>query len=303
MRIFKVAAKVSRIVLLKFRLWCWAINSRIHNTITISTKQGIFTVALGKDEPIGKALYSKRQFELGLMSSTMAFLRSMKMCPPKGQGTIIDIGANNGVISVGMLYAGELEKAIAIEPEPRNFSLLQRNVKQNGFSDKVICLPRAVSNYNGEVLFELSDNNFGDHRVRTDSQVNDSNEKYNESKRRTVKVKCDRLDDLLAGLSDDSLLQNIAIVWIDIQGYEGYAFMGARNLLSKGVPVMAEIWPYGIRRAGMSQEQFCDIAKELWSNYWVMRRGRFIRYPIDTLSILFEELGYDGDYGNAIFTQ
>ena len=91
-------------------------------------------------------------------------------------------------------------------------------------------------------------------------------------------------------------------MWIDVQGYEGYAFLGAKNLLSKGIPVVSKIWPYGIARAGMTQEQFCKIAENFWMNYYVMRRGKFVRYPIHTLGILFEELGYDGGYDNIIFT-
>lgn len=307
MRLYKLTVKILRRVLLKYRLLCWAINSKFRKVITISTKQGVFTVALGKKEPIGKSLYTERQYELGLMSNTMAFLRNKQMCPPKGQGTIIDIGANNGVTSVGMLYMGEFERAIAFEPEPRNFSLLQHNTKQNGFSDKIVCLPYAVSDHKGDVLFELSYSNFGDHRVRADVRMQRTNgqseELYNESRRLTTTVRCDKLDDLLANIPDSSFSQNIAVVWIDVQGYEGYVFMGAKDLLSKGIPVVSEIWPYGILRAGMSQKQYCDIAKSIWSSYWVRRRGKFVRYPIDILDVLFDELGYGYNFDNIIFSK
>ncbi|MBP88698.1 MAG: hypothetical protein CMJ64_18625 [Planctomycetaceae bacterium] len=61
--------------------------------------------------------------------------------PGDGKGTIIDIGANIGPIAIAMLQLELVDKAIMIEPDPRNFALLQRNVDQNQLTDKVICLP------------------------------------------------------------------------------------------------------------------------------------------------------------------
>ena len=303
MRLKRLAIKALKRGYVEFRLLLWEINRkfRIRRAVTVSTKQGVFTV-LAADDSICRSLYCEGQYELSIMSKTMAFLRSMQKCPQKGEGTIVDIGANIGVTSIGMLHTGELEKAIAIEPESQNFALLQRNVKQNGLEGKVICLPYAVSHQKGDTLFELSDSNFGDHRVRTNSYVVDSTELYHESVRRVITVQADQLDNLLAELPEP-VTHDIAIIWVDVQGYEGYVFMGAKKLLSKGAPVMSEIWPYGIRRAGMTQEQFCDIARSIWTNYWVLRRGKFVRYPVHTLDIFFNELGYDGDYGNIIFTK
>jgi FkbM family methyltransferase len=235
------------------------------------------------------------------MSNAIAFLRHEHLVPPKGQGTLVDIGANNGITSVSLLHTGEMEKSIAIEPEPRNFSILQHNVIQNGLKDRVLCLPYAASHQKGELLFELSDSNFGDHRVHTDTLVDSSAERYNESSRRVIKVPSDTVDSLLASLPD-TFTTSIAVVWIDVQGYEGYVFMGAEGLLSRGMPVVCEIWPYGIRQAGMSQEKYCDIAKSIWSYYWVMRRGKFVRYPIPILDTYFTELGYEGEFENVIFS-
>ena len=280
----------------------WQIIRQLRNSVTISTKQGIFTLSLNADDPIERELYCWGEYELDLISNTMSLLRKIKKSPPKGSGTLLDIGANNGVISIGMLYTGQIGKAIAIEPEPRNFSLLQKNIEQNKLKEKVICLPHAVPDCKSKIEFELSETNFGDHRVRREFHGAESNELFDESQRHVIQVEADQLDRLLqnvpAGFKED-----ISLVWIDVQGYEGYVFLGAKQLLSKDIPVMSEIWPYAIRRAGMSQEQFCNICRELWSNYWVMRRGRFVKYPINILDIFFDELGYDGDFDNVIFTK
>jgi hypothetical protein len=85
-----------------------------------------------------------------------------------------------------------------------------------------------------------------------------------------------------------------------VQGYEGYVFRGASAFLSKGVPTVTEIWPEGIRSAGMSLEAFTDIVKSKWSDYWVLRGERFIRYPIAMFDRYLEEIAFED--GNVIFT-
>jgi FkbM family methyltransferase len=199
-----------------------------------------------------------------------------------------------------MLKRGELARAIAIEPEPYNFSLLEHNVKQNGLNERILCLPYAASHQKAELRFELSASNYGDHRIRLDVPLQKSDERFDESKRRVMTVSCDTLDKLLGNVPE-YFSSSIGILWVDVQGHEGYAFMGARNLLSKGIPVVSEIWPYGIRRAGMSQDEFCNIAESNWSSYWVSRKGRFVRYPTSILCAFFEELGPDG-FQNVVFT-
>ena len=287
---------------IKLRRLCWGLNTKFRRTATVTTKQGVFTVFLSPNESLGRSLYCYREHEFDLMSKAMALLRSIELCPPKGEGTILDVGASNGVTSIGMLHLGELDRAIAIEPEPRNFVLLRHNVRQNSLNDRVVCLPAAASNQKGELPFEVSSTNDGDHRVRTNGN-HGVPELFQESVRRVITVQTDNLCDLLSDVPR-KFTQNIAVIWIDVQGYEGYVFLGAMKLLSTGIPVVSEIWPYGIRRSGMSEEQFCRIAEGIWSSYWMMRRGRFVRYPINTLAILFDELGLEGNsFDNVIFTR
>jgi hypothetical protein len=117
-----------------------------------------------------------------------------------------------------------------------------------------------------------------------------------------VHVAANTIDALLADV-DPKLTGDISVIWIDIQGYEGYAFVGAKKLLARGIPVVSEIWPYGMQRAGMAQETFYAIVNETWSSYWRRREGRFVEYPIDTFQSVFDDLGLDGDaYDNVIFT-
>lgn len=283
-------------LIVKVRGLQWQIHRRFKKFTTVSSQQGLLAIQLGADDYLGKHLYTRGQYELEIVTWSLELLRSIDKCPVKGKGTVVDIGANNGVISIGMLYCGEFEKAIAIEPEPQNFNLLLQNIKNNSLNERVIPLQYAVSDKAGEVVFEISDNNSGDHRVRVQTEAPD---RFHESKRPTINVKSDSLENLLQKIPQ-TFIDDIVLFWIDVQGYEGFIFSSAKDIFLRGTPVVTELWPYGISRAGMTKEQYCTIAEGIWSSYWVRRKQGFVEYPINTLAVFFEELGNEGDFDNII---
>jgi len=64
--------------------------------------------------------------------------------------TVIDIGANIGYFTTLLAkLVGPKGKVFAFEPDPRNFSLLQRTIERNGWSH-VVAEQKAVSNKAGE---------------------------------------------------------------------------------------------------------------------------------------------------------
>ena len=209
-----------------------------------------------------------------------------------------------------MLQVNKLGRSIAIEPDPDNFRMLDHNVVQNGFGDRVVRVHCAVSAQEGELELERSSVNFGDHRIRMVPQ-GDVSEAHDESKRSTVRVPARRVDDILRD-TPAAFVRDIAFVWIDVQGHEGYAFQGAEDLLARDVPVVAEFWPYGIRRAGMTEAEFNAIARRFWSGYWLQEGSgaskKFVHYPITHLERLFAEIGYNDSKTtnkacNIIFTK
>jgi FkbM family methyltransferase len=289
----------------KFRSFCWKLLRRVRSTVTIPTKQGLLTVDCA-DRYIAKSLYCRREYELDLMLLVTSHLRAAGMLPAKGQGTFLDIGANMGVTCVGMLTAGEFERAVAIEPGPRNFELLRRNVEQNGLAGRIHCLHCAVSDRSGTLQLELSDTNFGDHRVRTSAAIESNGERFAESRRRVIEIESKRLDDVAAALPAP-FAGPIALVWMDVQGYEGHVIQGGARIFGSGAPLATEIWPYGIRRSGMTQERFCDIVRSTWPSFWMLRgqrhRQRFVRYPTSVFDTVFDELGFEGAYDNVLLTR
>ena len=70
----------------------------------------------------------------------------------------IDAGANIGFFSISMMKHSKAKEAIVIEPNPNNLPLLNYNL--SSFKHLSI-IPIAVSNKEGEVVFELASSNTG----------------------------------------------------------------------------------------------------------------------------------------------
>ena len=280
----------------------WICLKKICKHYVVKTRQGAFKIST-KDSAIGRLLVVEGQFEYDFSIRVLEFLKANKFV--KDDNVLLyDIGANIGIIGVGLLRAKKVKYAIAVEPEPLNFKLLAENIKLNNLQEAALCLNYALGEQDGVLKMELSDDNPGDHRVKGANELV-GDERYGESKRRMVEVKSIQLDKLIkeSEVANKAKQGREALVWIDVQGYEGYVFKGARVLLSSGMPVVSEIWPYGILRSGMKLEEFIDIVSAIWSDYWVLRGERFIRYPISMFDRYIDELGVGHGYGNVIFTK
>jgi hypothetical protein len=96
---------------------------------------------------------------------------------------------------------------------------------------------------------------------------------------------------------------DVALVWVDVQGWEAAVFRGGRDLFSRDIPVVAEIWPYGLERACTPSREFAELVQRYWATYWVLRRGRFTPYPTSVFPHFMQELGVsEGSFENVIFT-
>jgi FkbM family methyltransferase len=295
------AAEAMRLSRAVFRHALFRLHGVVHDTVTIQTNQGRLTVST-RDHGIGARLYRERQYEYDSSLRAICFLKEMGFVP-QSNVCMLDVGANFGVISLGLILAGQIQRAIAIEPEPGNYCLLRRNVEQNGLSDQMLCLQLAVGDKASTLSMEISPNNRGDHRIRRTTAPG-ATERQNESSRQTIQVNSLPLKQILE-LPEihNRAMSSPSLMWIDVQGYEGYVFKGGRSLLDGGLPTVSEIWPYGILRAGMALEESVDIVSSIWSDYWIERRQRFVRYPITVFDRYLDELGTNGYFENVIFTK
>ncbi len=299
-RRFVSVLDILREIILWFRhmwiAWSWDFARLTRATITVKTLQGLFTVST-QDSTIGRHLYFDGHYQHDSVVNAVAFLREKGLIPAAGQGTVLDIGANVGVISIGMLTNGMVASAVAVEPDPTNFGLLHRNVANNNLGTRYTAIQAAASERAGNLKFALSNENFGDHRIQVQSEPADD-----KTGRRVIEVAAKPIDEMI-----DSLPANVAseitLIWIDVQGHEGYVFAGGSKLFSRAIPVVVEVWPFGIKRSGMTVEHFCELAQKYWRSFWVFRRcGKYVHYPISDLSKFCEELGDQGVYEDIILT-
>lgn len=174
-------------------------------------------------------------------------------------GTYLDIGANIGLtlIPVARIHG---VTAIGFEPEPNNFALLSENIRKNVTSQNVQLHNMALFNEKGELTFELSQSNHGDHRVRVGNSA-ESSSLYNESSRLTISVPGDRLDKIL----NASDLKKPLAIKIDTQGAEHNIYLGGRSIIASADVVFMEYWPYGINRMGGNVANLLDMISEDFS--------------------------------------
>jgi FkbM family methyltransferase len=265
------------------RKWRWLRANR--STVTVRTRQGILTVST-RDDVIGQLLFTDGHFQHDLVCNALSMLRGARFLPKRGTGTFVDIGANMGVISVGLLVADEFADVIGIEPDPLNFSLLERNIEQNDLTARARLMQAAATATRTAVPLGLSPDNFGDHRIGETTG------------RATVLVDGQPLDELVGDATP-------ALVWIDTQGHEASVLAGGGSVFRTGVPTVMEVWPFALERSWRGSAELCRLAAEYWDTFWVWRRaGRFVPYPIDQLPKFCEELGTERDeFDDVILTR
>lgn len=251
--------------------------------VTVDSYNGRLTFD-SRDKLIGKYLYIHRAYELAYIERTLGILEHDGYLDPgaRGTGTLLDVGANIGMICIALLLQGNFERAVAVEPSPRNLRLLHRNVVQNGLGERVLRLPYALSAADGELELELSEYNSGDNRIRHTS----AGGAWGEDRREVVRVPVRTLDGALAEHGVDPAAVRLA--WVDIQGHEGFFLDGARATLGAGVPVVSEFWPYGIERSGMTRAEYSRIVNELFTHFYHLRAGDAEKFPASRIDSLFD---------------
>ena len=219
-------------------------NSSEARALFFETSKGEFIVANGeesyivstKDKIIAKSLFRCSEFDLDkfFLAQRLAGINE-KDC------TLIDVGANVGSVCLPLVKRGIVADAIAIEPDPYNFKLLRANSILNSVEDRVVTINKALGATDGDCLtFELSFDNFGDHRIHSKKKSG----RYDEEKRRHIRVESTTLDSVLSEHKRKNLF-----LWMDVQGYEGHVLKGASDTLKEGHPLVIEFWPYGLERA------------------------------------------------------
>jgi FkbM family methyltransferase len=292
-------AKIKR----ELRRWHWRMvrggPGRRPRVLTASTTNGRLSFS-NMDITIARELFFERSWEFDLITHTTAYLREHGYLGSGSGDVMLDIGANVGMICIAMLKHGYFREALAFEPNAENFELLERNIRQNRMSGAIRAYHCGLSDTAGEMLMELSEWNFGDHRIRTSPEATPGQQ--NEERRRTVHVPVRTLDEVLAEAGAVAG-ERIGLIWVDVQGHEGHLFRGARRTLMRGMPVISEFWPYGLQRAGFDPDSFTALVASIFTHvvHVDLKGNRMERHPIKAIAEMFDPYPGPDDGQEVIF--
>ena len=193
-------------------------------------------------------LDSKDSLNLSLYGVYEEFETELIEKEVKKEDSVLDIGANIGYYT--LIFAklvGEHGKVFAFEPDPTNFELLRRNIEENGYKN-VVLINKAVSDKSERLKLFLSEDNLADHRIY-DSQDG----------RKFIEIESIRLDDYFKGYSG-----KIDFIKMDIEGTEYGAVRGMGTLFkkTKGLIIISEFWPFGLKRSGVEPVEYLNTLRE-----------------------------------------
>ena len=287
-----------------FRKLKWLFGTYLlpRHVATVKTENGILSFN-SKDRTLGRALNIEREFESQMMKRTVKLLtKNGDIKQVKGR-VVMDVGGYVGMSSIGFLNFNLFDNAIIFEPNPNSFLLIEKNIKQNNFSDQITAFNVALSNKNSELLMELSHKNFGDHRIRQEGPVQEGY--YHEEVRKIISVDSVAFDDFIKK-NPQINFKNISMVWMDIQGHEGKFLQGANNFLSsQKIPVVMEFWPYGILRSGTTKNDFLENLVKLFTHFYIVDNEFTELQSITNVEKLFDECAKtaSGGYNLAFINQ
>jgi FkbM family methyltransferase len=156
---------------------------------------------------------------------------------------IIDAGANIGYYV--LLESQKASKVFAIEPNPRSFALLKRNVKINK-RNNVYLKNIAAGDKRGKIPFVLDESwNL--------SRVLKKGEKISNGKIKNVKI--DTLDNLFKG-------KKIDLIRMDVEGYELSILKGAVNLIKSNPKIKIFLEFHADMFNPEKREEFINFCKQ-----------------------------------------
>jgi FkbM family methyltransferase len=188
-------------------------------------------------------------------------------------GHVLDIGANIGYTSSVFARAIDPEfRVYAFEPEPFNFSLLQRSAASRRLRGRVVPVRCAVGAENGTVTLLRNDDHHGDHRVLTTALGETSRSQTN-----VIQVPLVSIDSFVQQTIDG---QSVSFIKIDVQGYELPVCSGLTRTMAQNpnAVIALEYAPNTLEELGFAPDDLLAwIRKTGYAIYSLDKSGRLTK--------------------------
>jgi FkbM family methyltransferase len=171
------------------------------------------------------------------------FIFFMGMIPP--EGTILDIGANIGIMTVSLAQRFPKAKVYAFEPIPNNIEALEKVVNYYKLKN-VTLFKTALGEEKGELKMILPVINNSKMQGLSHVLEEDASGTTEKGMQYTVPVlKLDDIPELEAAYS-------ITAIKIDVENFEYYVLKGGESMLRKHMPLIyCELWDNDRRKLCM----------------------------------------------------
>lgn len=266
--------------LIRLRGWRWNSIQKSDSRFIVVQRNETYLLSLD-DQVISRSIYRHGRHDSHKLGTVLDLLGRSQV------ETIVDVGANLGEISIAAVKRGLAKRAIAIEPDSLNFQILQTNILLNNLVQEVHCHQVAVGAISGQSLkLKLSNINFGDHQIAS-SKIDPKNSD------RTIDVKVRLLDELAPNLTRDKDL-----LWMDIQGYEYHALLGAKAVLRSQIPIVMELSPNHLKHHCLFNELV--ILFEHYEGFWDLAEYQPQKRGMDQLMNLITTLDSRDSYTDVL---
>jgi FkbM family methyltransferase len=202
-------------------------------TLAMTVDLGDHVMSFSPSDYIGRSIFAKGHFDRDHVGRVLDIMRERDL--PTGGRVLLELGGNVGTHTVYFALTRAFARIVTVEPDPRNFPHLLANIAGNGFADIVTPVNCAAGEAEGEIDFFQHPTNHGRssplRRNETDTRI-------------SVPVKPVPAILEEAGVT----VEDIGLVWMDIEGYEPVAIRSMAGLLERRVPIYLEFSPqiYGL---------------------------------------------------------
>lgn len=245
--------------------WIRCLNP-LRNTIAIKNLPLGLMLQAYKRDAVGRGLFRRKIHEPVLTELLLTRFANST------EHNFIDVGANIGYFSCLMSkLAGPSGKVLAIEPEPQNLKLLERNIKLNQLANAVVH-PCALGASEGSAMLGIyKPANRGRHSLLENTAKSQ------------IKVPVRTLDDVARNPGTN--VTSWSLVKIDVEGYEGFVIEGAKETLPRIETLVMEFSPALLKKAGKDPAAILSILTARFSRiYRIAPTGLVKVSPKDCLS-------------------